>query len=82
MVKICLLFMVLMSFMADGDRLSKDTIDTKRTNIRSKTGDLKGWIKKDTLDQGRINVYDKYGNQKGYLKRDTLNPDNWQYRGK
>jgi hypothetical protein len=75
-----LLIILLMSFLADGDVLTKDTLDPDRTNIKSKTGEIKGWLKKDTLDPGRVNIYDKNGNVKGYLKRDTLNPDSWQFR--
>ena len=64
-----------MWFLTDGDMLAKDTFDPSRTNIRSKTCDLKGWLKKDTLQSDRINLYDKYGNKKGWLEKDTLNPD-------
>ena len=75
-----LLIILLMSFMVDGDVLTKDTLDPDRTNIKSKTGETKGWLKKDTLDPDRVNIYDKNGSVKGYLKRDTLNPDTWQFR--
>jgi hypothetical protein len=66
--------------MSDGDLLTRDTLDPGRTNIKAKTGEIKGWLKKDTLDPYRINIYDKYGNQKGFLKRDTLSPDTWRFR--
>ena len=75
-----LLVMLMMMFMSDGDLLTRDTLDPGRTNIKSRTGELKGWLKKDTLDPYRINIYDKYGNQKGFLKRDTLSPDTWRFR--
>ena len=74
-MKKCLLMIMLMWFLTDGDMLAKDTFDPSRTNIRSKTCDLKGWLKKDTLQSDRINLYDKYGNKKGWLEKDTLNPD-------
>jgi hypothetical protein len=77
-----LLIILLMSLLSDGDILTKDYLDSGRTNIKSKTGETKGWLKKDTLDKDRINIYDKNGNLKGYLKKDTLNPDNWQFRGR
>ena len=73
-----LLIIFVMSFLADGDFLTKDYIDTGRTNIKSRSGETKGWLKKDFLDPGRINIYDKNGRQKGYLKRDALNPENWR----
>jgi len=81
-MKNCLLIILLIGFLTDGDMLTKDTLDSGRTNIKSKTGDLKGWLKKDTLQPDRINVYDKYGNKKGWLEKDTLNPDAWKYKGK
>ena len=74
--------LLLMTFLSGGDLLTKDTLDTNRTNIKSKTGELKGWLKKDTLQPYRINVYDKYGNKKGWLEKDTLNPDAWRFREK
>ena len=77
-----LLVMLMMMFMSDGDLLTRDTLDPGRTNIKGRTGELKGWLKKDTLDPYRINIYDKSGNQKGFLKRDTLSPDTWRFREK
>jgi len=61
----------------DGAVLERDNLTKGRINIKSKTGELKGWMKKDQLQPNRVNVYDKYGNIKGYLVRDTLNPDAW-----
>ena len=81
-MKNCLLIILLMSFLTDGDMLTKDTLDPGRTNIKSKSGDLKGWLKKDTLQPDKINVYDKYGNKKGWLEKDTLDPDTWRFREK
>jgi len=81
-MKKCLLIILLMWSLTDGDMLTKDTLDPGRTNIKSKTGDLKGWLKKDTLQPDKINVYDKYGNKKGWLEKDTLNPDTWRFREK
>jgi len=51
-----------------------------RINIRSRTGELKGWMKKDLFLPNRVNVYDKYGNMSGSLVRDTLNPGTWLFR--
>jgi hypothetical protein len=51
-----------MSFLTDGDVMTKDTIDPNRININSKTGETKGWLKKDNLDPERVNIYDKNGN--------------------
>ena len=81
-MKNCLLIILLMWFLTDGDMLTKDTLDPGRTNIKSKTGDQKGWLKKDTLQPYRINVYDKYGNKKGWLEKDTLDPDTWRFKEK
>ena len=75
-----LLIIAMVGFLADGDVLKKDTLDPERTNIKEKTGEIKGYLKRDTLDRNRINVYDQYGNQKGYLKKDTLSPDTWNFR--
>ena len=75
-----LMALMLMTFLSNGDLLTRDTLDPNRTNIRSKTGDLKGWLKKDTLQPDRINVYDKYGNKKGWLEKDTLNSEDWRFR--
>ena len=76
------LTVLLITFLSDGDLLTKDTLDPGRTNIKSKAGDLKGWLKKDTLQPYRTNVYDKYGNKKGWLEKDTLDPDTWRFRKK
>ena len=64
----------------DGAVLEKDCLDKARINIKSKTGELKGWMKKDTLQPNRVNVYDKYGNMKGLWVRDNLNPDAWFFK--
>ena len=48
----------------DGAVLQKDVIFKGRINIKSKTGELKGWMKKDLLLPNRINAYDKYGNKR------------------
>ena len=77
-----ILIILAMSFLADGDFLTKDYIDKGRTNIKSRSGETKGWLKRDYWDRDRINIYDKNGRQKGYLKRDFLNPDNWRFNGK
>jgi hypothetical protein len=77
-----LLIILLMSLLSDADVLTKDTLDPGRTNIKSKAGETKGWLKQDTLDKDRINIYDKNGDLKGVLRKDTLNPDNWQFRNK
>ena len=77
-----ILIIFVMSFLEDGDVLTKDYIDTGRINIKSKNGATKGWLKKDYLDPDRINIYDKNGRQKGYLRKDFLNPDNWRFNGK
>jgi len=71
-------FLLMMLF--DGAVLQKDGIFEGRINIKSKTGELKGWMKKDLLLPNRINVYDKYGNMKGFWVRDTLNPDTWFFK--
>jgi len=57
--------------------LEKECIFEGRINIRSKTGQLRGWMKKDLFLPNRINVYDKHGNIRGYWVRDTLDPDAW-----
>ena len=82
MMKKWFLIILLMSLLSDADVLTRDTLDPRRTNIKSKTGETKGWLQQDTLDKGRINIYDKNGNLEGYLKKDTLNPDNWEFRSK
>jgi len=64
----------------EGTVLEKDYLVKGRINSKSKTGELKGWMKRDTLQLGRVNVYDKYGNMKGFWVRDTLNPDAWFFK--
>jgi len=59
----------------DGAVLQKDCIFKDRINIKSKTGELKRWMKEDLLLPNRVNVYDKYGNMRGYWVRDILSPD-------
>ena len=76
-MKTLFLAIAMVVFLADGDVLKKDSLDQERTNIKTKTGENKGYLKRDTLDRNKINVYDKCGNQKGSLKRDTLSPDTW-----
>ncbi|UCF73259.1 MAG: hypothetical protein JSW35_02060 [Deltaproteobacteria bacterium] len=71
-------FLVMTLF--EGAVLEKDYLSKGRINNKSKTGELKGWMKRDTLQLDRVNVYDKYGNMKGYLVRDTLNPDAWFFK--
>ncbi len=77
-ILIIVLFLGMMLF--NGAVLQKDCIFKGRTNIKSKTGELKGWMKKDLLLPNRINVYDKYGNKKGFLVKDTLSQDTWSFK--
>ena len=70
----------LMMMLFDGAVLQKDCIFKGTINIKSKTGELKGWMKKDLLLPNRVNVYDKYGNMSGFLVRDTLNPETWLFK--
>jgi len=72
------LFLGMMLF--DGAVLQKDVIFEGRINIRSRTGELRGWMKKDLLLPNRINVYEKYGNMRGFFARDILNPDTWFFK--
>ena len=51
----------------DDTVLQKDCIFKGTINIKSKTGELKGWMKKDLLLPNRINVYDRYGNMSGFF---------------
>jgi len=64
----------------DGAVLQKDSIFEGRINIKSKTGELKGWMRKDLLVPNRVNVYDKYGNMRGYWVRDILSPNTWLFK--
>jgi len=75
-----LLLAMMMCFLANGDVLTRDGLFEGRTNVRSKTGILKGWIEKDALFPDRINVYDSKGQRKGYLQKDPLFPGSWQFR--
>jgi len=59
---ITVVFLVMMLF--DGAVLQKDCIFEGRINIRSRTDELKGWMKKDLFLPNRINVYDKHGNMR------------------
>jgi hypothetical protein len=73
-------FLLLMLF--DGALFQEDSIIQGRMNIKSKTGELKGWLKKDLLQPNRVNVYDRYGNMRGFWVRDTLSPDTWVFNKK
>jgi hypothetical protein len=53
-----------------------------RINIRSNTGEQKGWIKEDSLQSNKINVYDKYRNKKGWLQKDSLKQDELKFERK
>jgi hypothetical protein len=64
----------------DGSVLERDSLAKGRINIKSKSGELKGWMKRDALQPKRVNVYDKYGNMKGFLVRDNLNADTWFFK--
>ena len=77
-IVIIALFLGMMLF--DGAVLQKDCIFKGRINIRSRTGELKGWMKKDLFLPNRINVYDRYGNKKGFLVKDILNPGTWSFK--
>ncbi|MBW1612581.1 MAG: hypothetical protein JRJ57_01130 [Deltaproteobacteria bacterium] len=70
----------LVGMLFEGANLEKDTIVDDRMNIKSKTGEIKGYIKKDTINPNQINVYDKHGNRKGFLVRDSLKPDAWLFK--
>ena len=37
-----LLIILLMTFMSDGDLLTRDTLDPARTNIKGRAGEIKG----------------------------------------
>ena len=63
-----ILIVFVMSFLADGDILTKDYIDTGRINIKGKTGETKGWLKKDTLDLDMIQTSPTYSNFRRLLK--------------
>ena len=75
---ITVVFLGVMLF--DGAVLQKDCIFKGRINIKSKTGELKGWMSKDLLLPNRINVYDKYGNKKSFLAKDIFNQDTWSFK--
>ena len=77
---ICAILISALTLLSDGDTLTRDTLDPDRINIKSETGELKGYMKKDALMEDRINIYDENGNQKGWLKRDALDPDTWKFR--
>ncbi|MBW1929883.1 MAG: hypothetical protein JRJ13_12110 [Deltaproteobacteria bacterium] len=68
------------TFLSDGDALKKGMLDLDRVNIKSKTGELKGYMKKAALIEDRVNIYDKNGNQKGWLEKDALDPEIWKFR--
>jgi len=76
----CAILISGLTLLSDGDTLTRDTLDPDRINIKSETGELKGYMKKDVLMEDRINIYDKNGNQKGWLEKDVLDPDTWKFR--
>ena len=67
-------------FVLFGNVLEKDTLTEARINIKSRTGEIKGYMKRDILQPDRINIYDKYGNLTGFWVRDTLSADAWVFK--
>ena len=63
-----------------GPILEEDTLTKGRINIKSRTGEIKGYMQRDTLQPQRINVYDKHGNLTGFWVKDTLRPDTWVFK--
>ena len=82
-MKKILLSIVLLSglmFLSDGDYLKKDTLDPARINIKSSTGESRGYLKRDLLlFPNRFIIYDKRGMKKGYLEKDPLFPDRLKF---
>ena len=66
--------------LSNGDYLQKDTLDTNRVNIKSKTGESQGYLKRDLLlFPDRWIIYDRKGMRKGYLEKDPLFPDRLKF---
>ena len=68
---VCAALLSGLMFLSDGDSLKMDVLDPERVNIRSETGEFKGYMKRDLLTEDRINIYKRDRRQKGYLCRKT-----------
>jgi hypothetical protein len=79
-MRVLLTAILMGALLAGGDVISRDYLDSGRVNIRSKTGQLKGWMKRDNISPNRINIYDKNGRMKGFIQRDNLQPNKWRFQ--
>jgi hypothetical protein len=80
-MKRSLLTLTLIAVLAGGVIIQQDPIFKDRTNIKTESGKLEGYIQPDPVFPDKMNVYDKGGKLKGYIKQDPMDKKRWQFEG-
>jgi hypothetical protein len=76
-----LLTLALIGLLAGGVIIQQDPIFKDRTNIKTESGALKGYMQPDPIFPDKMNAYDKGGKLKGYIKQDPMEKDRWRFHG-
>jgi hypothetical protein len=76
-----LLTLALIGLLAGGVIIQQDPIFKDRTNIKTESGKLEGYMQPDPIFKDKMNVYDKGGKLKGYIKQDPVEKDRWRFHG-
>jgi hypothetical protein len=76
-----LLTLALIGLLAGGVIIQQDPIFKDRTNIKSESGKLEGYIQPDPIFPDKMNVYDQGGKLRGYIQRDPVYKDHWKFEG-
>jgi hypothetical protein len=61
--------------------IQQDPIFKDKTNIKTESGELKGYLKRNPVFPDKMNVYDVGGKLKGYIKQDPMEKDRWKFNG-
>jgi hypothetical protein len=80
-MKRSLLTLTLIAVLAGGVIIQQDPIFKDRTNIKSESGKLEGYIQPDPVFKDKMNVYDKGGKLRGYIQQDPMDKKHWQFEG-
>jgi hypothetical protein len=78
-MKKSILTLTLIGFLAGGVIIQQDPIFKDRTNIKSESGALEGYIQPGPVFKDKMNVYDKGGKLRGYIKQDPMDKDRWRF---
>jgi hypothetical protein len=66
-------------FLGPGIIIQQDPALKNRTNIKSESGALYGYIQPDPVFPDKLNLYDRGGKLKGYIKQDPMDRDRWKF---